>query len=351
MSQIQPPKPSPSADTLSLQDEADRRFVRSLSPDCTPAERVATAEWLNLDAAHAHAYARSRRAWRAAAALRQDTDMAGLRQGAEATARRMRGERRPSPPWLRGALAASLAFAALTWGGLQSGWLDDRLALLRWGPPVPDVTQHLQTAVGEQRNTRLPDGSALVLNTGTNIDAHLDRRQREVVLHQGEALFEVAHDRRRPFVVSVGDDTVTALGTRFQVRHEQDVAAVTLFEGSVRIARADGSERVLVPGERALLAAAGGIDVARIDDGEEAAAWARGWLVFRDEPLSRVVAEVNRYATTAITLADPTLGDLRLSGNFRVGDSGSMASAMAALLSLQVAEGDDGLTLGEARSE
>lgn len=346
MSQIQPPKPSPSADTLSLQDEADRRFVRSLSPDCTPAERVATAEWLNLDAAHAHAYARSRQAWRAAAALRQDADIAGLRAGADATARRMRGERRPLRRWLRGALAASLATVALAWGGLQSGVL-----VPPWGPPMAEVTQHLQTAIGEQRSARLPDGSALVLNTGTEVEAHLDRRQREVVLHQGEALFEVAHDRRRPFVVSVGRDTVTALGTRFQVRHEQEDVAVTLFEGSVRIARADGSERVLVPGERALLAATGGITVARIDDREETAAWARGWLVFRDEPLSRVVAEVNRYATTAITLADPTLGDLRLSGNFRVGDSGSMASAMAALLSLQVAEGDNGLTLGEARSE
>ena len=92
--------------------------------------------------------------------------------------------------------------------------------------------------------------------------------------------------------------------------------------------------------------ATGGIAVSRVQV-EDADAWSRGWLVFRNEPLSAVVAEVNRYATTPIALADPALGNLRLSGNFRVGDSASMASAMAALLPLRVTTQGEGLALAE----
>jgi transmembrane sensor len=142
---------------------------------------------------------------------------------------------------------------------------------------------------------------------------------------------------------------VVALGTRFQVRQDGAESVVTLIEGSVRIVRANGSTRVLKPGERATLDRLGGIIISRVD-AEEAVSWSRGWLVFRNEPLSRVVAEVNRYADQPIRLAEPSLGSLRLSGNFRVGDSASMASAMAALLPLAVADAGDGLELRLAGS-
>jgi transmembrane sensor len=325
-------------ETHAIAAEAERRFVRSLSPDCTAEEHAATALWRHADTAHEAAYQHVRAVWRACRSLANEPDAMMLRKGAEAVQRPFHNRRRGSAHRLRRALAACVAVSALGLGGQYAGLFDT----LR---PAPMTADHqFQTAIGERRAAALADGSEVVLNTGTAVEAHLDGRQRAVTLRSGEALFDVAHDARRPFVVAVGDDTVTALGTRFQVRHTDANAVVTLFEGKVRIARADGSARVLSPGEQAWLAAAGGISVRSIQV-QEADAWSRGWLVFRDEPLSEVVAEVNRYATTPINLADPALGNLRLSGNFRVGDSTSMASAMAALLPLRVTTQGEGLAL------
>lgn len=330
-----------------VQAEAERRFVRQLARDCPPEERAALAEWITAAPAHAQAYESVRRTWKQLAALKQDPDLTYLRTAAHATAAKMRGEHHPSrftraAPWVGGAMAAGLMAAAVWWSGMT----DTAVLPNPFSPTVMQVASaELETAVGELRTEVLADGSAVTLNTGTEMEADLTHRQRDIRLKKGEALFDVKRDTQRPFVVAVGADTVTALGTRFQVRQiGADESVVTLIEGSVRVRRANGSSRVLEPGERALLDRLGGIIVSRVD-AEEVVSWARGWLVFRNEPLARAVAEVNRYADRPIRLEDPALGSLRLSGNFRVGDSTSMASAMAAILPLRVAEVGDGLEL------
>ena len=319
-----------------IQQEAERRFASQLARDCPPEERAALAEWLVASPDHARAYESVRATWQALAALKQDPDVMRLRRAAASAAEQMRSDRRfwsPARAGVGAALAAGLVVAVMVGVGV-----DPRSALppALTGASAEVASAALETAVGELRTEVLADGSAVTLNTGTEVEAHLTHKQREITLRKGEALFEVQHDEQRPFVVAVGKDTVTALGTRFQVRQDGEESVVTLIEGSVRVARRSGSTRVLKPGERATLDRLGGIIISRVD-AEEVVSWARGWLVFRDEPLARVVAEVNRYADQPIRLADPALGNLRLSGNFRVGDSASMASAMAAILPLKVA--------------
>lgn len=354
---------SSSQPTARIREEAERRFASQLARDCPPEERAVLAEWLNASPLHAQAYDAARRQWKELAALKQDTDaVAQWRRNAEAAfapaAPSMQQEHRyprfnRSRLWIGGAMAAGLAVVAL----LGTGVLDPRAGNGLVPNPfasaahVSVATAELETAIGELRTEVLADGSAVTLNTGTAVEAQLTSGQRGITLKRGEALFEVQRDETRPFVVAVGQDTVTALGTRFQVRQENNEgeSIVTLLEGSVRITRPTGSTRVLKPGERAKLDRLGGIIISRVD-AEEAVSWSRGWLVFRNEPLSRVVAEVNRYADQPIRLAEPSLGSLRLSGNFRVGDSASMASAMAALLPLAVADAGDGLELRLAGS-
>jgi transmembrane sensor len=324
-----------------LYREAEQRFVRQRAPDCSPEERAALALWTNQSPQHAAAYASVRRTWSELAALKQDPDMASLRIGAEAVARQMRRERRSTRRWVSAAAAAGLAAVVVLWSGF-----DPRSAIdpERMAPAGSMIVADLHTEIGEQRTDILADGSAVTLNTGTEVEAHLGDKQREIVLHKGEALFKVQHDTQRPFVVAVGEDTVTALGTQFQVRQAENESIVTLLSGSVRVKRANGTTRVLKPGERATLNKRGGIVITHVD-AQESASWARGWLVFRDEPLTRVVAEVNRYAKRPIRIGDPALSGLRMSGNFRVGDSASMASAVAALLPLTVADAGDALVL------
>src|SRR5690606_14545147 len=121
-------------------------------------------------------------------------------------------------------------------------------------------------------------------------------------LVRGEASFEVAHDRSRPFVVRIGETSVTALGTRFQVLREQHDTVVTLLEGSVSVAGPRG-QQTLLPNEQARLSKAGAITVASIDPALETG-WLEGWLRFRNTPLSQVIAQSNRYSHQKIRLAD-----------------------------------------------
>ncbi len=93
----------------------------------------------------------------------------------------------------------------------------------------------VRTSVGEQRVMTLEDGTRVVLNTATRISVQYDRSARRVRLESGEALFEVAKRPEWPFVVTVGERQVTALGTSFVVRRDAELAAVTLVEGKVVI--------------------------------------------------------------------------------------------------------------------
>lgn len=186
------------------------------------------------------------------------------------------------------------------------------------------------TAVGEQREVVLADGTRLVLDTQTRLDARLDGGARELVLGEGRVDVDVARDPR-PFSVVSGRGVVRDIGTRFEVeRHGEDVA-VTLMSGAVSISLAEAagaSAATLAPGQQARYGADGGIVVAEAEAIEDASAWTKGTLVFKQRRLADLIAEVNRYSTVQIRLADSSLAELRVSGVFHVGDQASLLEAL-----------------------
>lgn len=96
------------------------------------------------------------------------------------------------------------------------------------------------TAVGEQRSVLLDDGSRMLLNTDTQLRVAYDEKQRTVEIRGGEALFEVAKNAARPFVVRVAGSEVVAVGTAFSVRliegpTRDEALTVTLVEGQVNV--------------------------------------------------------------------------------------------------------------------
>jgi transmembrane sensor len=128
--------------------------------------------------------------------------------------------------------------------------------------------------------------------------------------------------------------TVSALGTRFQVRREQDSAVVTLLKGAVEVAEGE-ARRTLRPNEQARLSADAGIRVGTIDPAQ-VSGWLDGWLHFRNTPLSQVVAQANRYSPRKLRLGDSRLAGLELNGNFHIGDSASIAFAVEQILPVRV---------------
>lgn len=203
----------------------------------------------------------------------------------------------------------------------------------------------------------LDDGTRAYLNTDTRLVVVKDPHRRGVSLETGEAMFDVAKDPHRPFVVSVGQQEVMALGTSFVVRRESAATSITLLEGKVAVSSPDvvsspESERTLratrdaaavplvaavsthdpvytlAPGQRLILAEN---RQAKLDEPalEKITAWRRGEVVLDKTRLQDAANEMNRYSDVKLTVADPRVADIRVSGIFRVGDSVRFARAVS----------------------
>lgn len=230
--------------------------------------------------------------------------------------------------------------------------------------PWSNVERYI-TGLGEQRMVMLPDGSRMSLNTSTRVRVEFSSSWRNVGVDKGEALFEVAKDAGRPFVVRASGSEVVALGTVFLVRlgvdfpEAADSLAVTLIEGSVIVRATEEVARGLAPtqpismaaGDRVRLAEAVGAlsqvttraDRPRVD---QLVAWKRSEAVFDDVALAVAVSEMNRYSRSPLILTGPNRWrDLHVSGLFRTGDSVGFAKAVAAVHGLTLREYPDRLEL------
>jgi transmembrane sensor len=146
---------------------------------------------------------------------------------------------------------------------------------------------------------------ALVLDDGTKVWLNAASQLRypsvftggsRLVELTGEAYFEVAKDSKRPFNVRVGSSMVQVLGTHFNISAYQDQPHMetTLLEGSVRLLN-KGKSTLLKPGERAEVAQHDGAIAIRSVDVEEAIAWKKGLISFRDENISGIMKKISRW--------------------------------------------------------
>jgi transmembrane sensor len=183
------------------------------------------------------------------------------------------------------------------------------------------------TAVGGFASVPMTDGSRVTLNTDSVIRVALTEKERRIDLEQGEAFFEVAHDKTRPFVVRAGNKRVIAVGTKFSVQHLGEDVRVLVTEGKVRVESRDTRGTANTPDAGTVLLAAG--DIARADGSavvvqkapppqvEEFLSWREGYLRFHETALADAVAEMNRYNTRKIFIEDPKLAAVKISGTFR----------------------------------
>lgn len=286
------------------------------------AERAALRRWLGQNPEHGEILQRQ-------AALWGDMDVLAARAHTRARPRRFRAP----------------AFALATLGALAIGFIGLRF-LSASGDPVAE--RLYATAGGGQREERLADGSRVHLNTDSLIAVHIGAGERRVRLLRGEAAFDVVHDPERPFSVYAQNRIVTALGTRFTVRLGAKNVQVAVATGKVALGRTSpGSKRrpaaqaaaepaqevmFLVQGQRAELPladnAAPVLTAMDKQAREKTFSWLQGRLIFDDERLATIVAEVSRYTAVQVTIA-PELGDIRLSGRFKTGDTEALLEALA----------------------
>ena len=295
----------------------------------TVADARALARWLQADTAHRVAFLRLQAAWdesdrlqalgagwearqppprgwwRASPQARRDQMLAAMARRPPAAATRT--PRRRAWPF---ALAASVLIAgglAVAWSGWQQQPLD---------------TATLVAGIGQMREVALADGSHATLASDSQVDVRWSRRERRLSLQRGEAIFDVAKDPGRPFVVEAGGRQVIAVGTRFSVRRDGSSLRVVVTEGTVRL-QADPQRgarpSALLPAGSMAWVRDDGVLVRSMPlaEAEGLLGWRDGLLVFRDATLGEAAAEFNRYNARKIVVADAKAGALRVGGSFR----------------------------------
>ena len=270
------------------------------------ADRAAFEAWIAASPAHEAAYAKVRRLWQSPAL----SAALGHFDQALPTGKTRKPARFHARRWM---LAASLLLMA-GWGLVATGLPE------RW---QADYT----TAAGEQRNITLADGSTVTLNTDSVLALAFDDGQRGVRLLAGEAYFHVQPDSARPFTVQAGPASVRVVGTRFSVR-AGDGTRVEVESGTVACSNGEGQSVPVTAGQQVTVTRQGVTPPVPFDSATRLA-WVKGRMIFSDQPLAEVVQELDRYRPGAIFIANPALARLRVTGNYKLGDSTAILQALA----------------------
>jgi transmembrane sensor len=269
--------------------------------------------WLNEQAAHRVAWLRLQAAWLRADQMRALADLPDLPSdelpGGDARPQAQARTHR------RSAMGAAAAVAGLAVG-----------ALLWFAARAPGSEERYSTPVGGLKAIALADGSRVTLNTRTRARAVVNERERKVWLDEGEAFFEVQPNPALPFVVTVGRDRITVLGTKFTVRYEAGRAQVTVLEGRVRLDRGDSGNSaepvqqrvptIVTHNDSAVMQGGGVLVMAKTTEQvQQALSWRQGRLVFDQMTLGEIAAEFNRYNRKQIVI-EGEAAKLRLGGGF-----------------------------------
>jgi len=243
---------------------------------------------------------------------------------------------KPRPIWIR----RKLMFAG---AALAASLIGAAILMVR-----PD---RYDTRLGEIRQVPLSDGSLVEINTQSTVEVAMHPDVRQVTLARGEAWFRVAHDKKRPFIVSAGRIRVRAVGTAFSVRRRDDGADVAVTDGAIvtwTVGDEDHPVQVAA-GSKAYVADYEPPKVVEASsEVERSLAWREGEIALEGETLGEAVAQFNRYNARKLVISDPKLADEKLVGQFRATEPKTFAEAVATTLGATVEEEGDTIRLSRA---
>jgi transmembrane sensor len=323
----------PTGMSARLDNEAVAWLVRVQADAATADDWAALTAWLEVSEARADAFARAEAL--SAEISDNSVEIAAAMSRPADKVLAFRSRVRRVPPWtpLAGLAAAAAVVAVVAAPGLQRAYQ---------GAP-----ETYRTTAGETREIALSDGSHIRLDGASTMTARMGWRTRRIDLAQAQASFDVSKDPRRPFLVDVGDQQVRVVGTEFNILHDDHEVVVSVRRGVVDVRqpglRADPVAR-LVKGDELRHAEGTQVSQQQRVNPDKAFAWASGRLVCDDEPLSQIVAELNRRYALPIRVTKPA-GAKRFSGVLELGDQDVLLRRLADYLSLSVRRTDREITL------
>ena len=326
-------------------EEAARWFAHLQGEAATDDDWLAFERWLQASPAHASAYEQLEGLW-------VDLDYAPVSKelgGRPLVAARRRLPVRPSAwgfgarglvargpgrrVWIGGAAAIAASLAVVV--GLD----------LR---PPGVATQTYQTPAGQTRDITLADGTHIRLNAASKITVSFGRDARRVEMADAEAVFDVAHDTKRPFLIGVGDRQVRVVGTEFNLRHRAEFVDLTVRRGIVEVRPADALDaaptRVTV-GQELTHTEGQAAQLLKVADPVQSFAWTNGQLIYKDQPLSDVAADLSRRFTVPVRTADARTAALRFSGVLVTDNEPDVLRRLAAYAPVRVERTGDAIIL------
>lgn len=305
-------------------------LVRLQRPTVSPTDWLAFDAWLSACEHHARAYD---------AALLMDLQLAGYEPGITQAA--------PLPT-----RAINLSVGPKTWRWPVIGAAVASLLIgagLIWQSQVHIAPEAAYTtAIGAHKTVILSDGSRIDLNAASRLTVDFDRTRRQVRMKDAEAYFDVAKDPRRPFVIEAGHSQIQVVGTAFDVKNRDGQLVVYVERGIVDVQPMPSPEAKhyrLRPGQALSYNPSTGLINVSLAKNGEASGWRTGRLIYRDQPLSVVVADLNRQFARPIRLGNEQTGKVRLSGVLIVGTQTAMVKRLSALLPLTISDKGDEVVL------
>ncbi|GAB7555549.1 FecR family protein [Novosphingobium sp. 11B] len=242
-------------------------------------------------------------------------------------------------------VAAILLFGAHIFSGQNLRRHADTGPLASSAPRSGDGPLVLTTRTGEVRQIALADGSIVTLDSDSRLTVSFRSDRRDITLDHGRAIFSVAHDRSRPFIVATEEGTTTALGTRFSVeRRSRCQMDVVLYTGHVAVTPpcqgttkdTAGTARYLNPGQRIRYSAAilqsgtATVEPAPVNDEQ----WITGVKSYDNETIGAILAEVNLYSNVKLIAASPDVAEMRVSAELHIRNPQSVAKHLSRALGL-----------------
>lgn len=298
----------------SVREQAAAWFLRLRDGAGDDAARAEHRAWLAADPSHAAEFAGIAAVW-------DDFDspsrLSSLATRADCTVARRR--------WIKRA-TAGLVIA----GAAMLGW---RVMDVQEG--APQVTASIAAGTGEIARQPLPDGTRISANARSRVSVayFADRRTAELV--EGDALFEVARDAARPFVVRSGSATITVVGTRFEVSKASDRVRVSVIEGQVRVDVAGRDVASLHPGDVLEVDAAQALRRTKADV-PSISSWSSGMLYFDRATLDEVSATLDRYRARPLRVVGSAGQGKRITAVVRLADIEGFVATLPRLADVRI---------------
>ena len=244
-------------------------------------------------------------------------DKFDLQEGKIEITRKIRKANQTKRTFILQKIAAALLLPVLiisAWSFYQNNALKKEMAAIQ-------ITQEIKTQPGIRSSFLLPDGTKVWLNSASTVKfPSIFAGNTRTVELKGEAYFEVAKNKAKPFIVKSGAFSVTALGTAFNVcaYNDDNEISTTLAEGKVKISIGQHPENtyLLKPDEQLNFEKSTQKITKNMVNVYNVIAWRDGKLIFDETPFHEVVQKLGRWFNTDIKLADQSMDNYRYTATF-----------------------------------